>query len=386
MYKQFTMELAGRTLRIDIGRVAAQANGAAFMHYGDTVVLSTATASDKPREGIDFFPLSVEFEEKLYSVGKIPGGFNKREGKASENAVLTARVIDRPMRPLFPKDYRNDVTLNNLVMSVDPQCRPELVAMLGSAIATSISDIPFAGPCATTQVGMVDGEFIINPSQEQWKNGDLNLTVASTSEKVIMIEAGANEIPEDKMLEAIYKAHEINQEIIAFINKIVAEVGKAKHEYTSCAVPEELFAAIRELVPPQEMEEAVFTDQKQEREEKIFPGYVLVEMVMTDQAWYIARNTPGVTGFLGSHGGGSKPTPLLPEEVDRIMKRMGTETTVSDIDVKEGDTVKVIAGSFANMTAKVVEVDHEKQKIKATVEMFGRETAAELGFDQIDTF
>ena len=269
MYKQFTMELAGRTLRIDIGRVAAQANGAAFMHYGDTVVLSTATASDKPREGIDFFPLSVEFEEKLYSVGKIPGGFNKREGKASENAVLTARVIDRPMRPLFPKDYRNDVTLNNLVMSVDPQCRPELVAMLGSAIATSISDIPFAGPCATTQVGMIDGEFVINPSQEQWKNGDLNLTVASTSEKVIMIEAGANEVPEDKMIEAIYKAHEVNQEIIAFINQIVAEVGRPKHEYTSCAVPEELFAAIRELVPPQEMEEAVFTDEKQVREENI---------------------------------------------------------------------------------------------------------------------
>lgn len=269
MYKQFTMELAGRTLRIDIGRVAAQANGAAFMHYGDTVVLSTATASDKPREGIDFFPLSVEFEEKLYSVGKIPGGFNKREGKASENAVLTARVIDRPMRPLFPKDYRNDVTLNNLVMSVDPQCRPELVAMLGSAIATSISDIPFAGPCATTQVGMVDGEFIINPTQEQWKNGDLNLTVASTSEKVIMIEAGANEIPEAQMIEAIYKAHEVNQEIIAFINQIVAEVGKPKHEYTSCAVPEELFAAIREIVPPEEMEEAVFTDEKQVREENI---------------------------------------------------------------------------------------------------------------------
>ncbi len=269
MYKQFTMDLAGRTLQVDIGRVAAQANGAAFMHYGDTVVLSTATASDKPREGIDFFPLSVEFEEKLYAVGKIPGGFNKREGKASENAVLTARVIDRPMRPLFPKDYRNDVTLNNLVMSVDPQCRPELVAMLGSAIATSISDIPFAGPCATTQVGMIDGEFVINPSQEQWKNGDLNLTVASTSEKVIMIEAGANEIPEDKMIEAIYKAHEINQEIIAFINQIVAEVGKTKHEYTSCAVPEELFAAIRELVPPEQMEEAVFTDEKQVREENI---------------------------------------------------------------------------------------------------------------------
>ncbi|MCI8482785.1 MAG: polyribonucleotide nucleotidyltransferase [Lachnospiraceae bacterium] len=269
MLKQFTMELAGRTLRVDIGRVAAQANGAALMHYGDTVVLCTATASDKPREGIDFFPLSVEYEEKLYSVGKIPGGFNKREGKASENAVLTSRVIDRPMRPLFPKDYRNDVTLNNLVMSVDPQCRPELVAMLGSAIATSISDIPFAGPCATTQIGMINGEFVINPSQEQWKNGDLNLTVASTSEKVIMIEAGANEIPEDKMIEAIYKAHEINQTIIAFINEMTAEVGKAKHTYTSCAVPEELFAAIRELVPPEKMEEAVFTDEKQVREENI---------------------------------------------------------------------------------------------------------------------
>ncbi len=269
MYKSYTMELAGRTLRVDIGRVAAQANGAAFMHYGDTVVLSTATSSDKPREGIDFFPLSVEFEEKLYSVGKIPGGFNKREGKASENAVLTARVIDRPMRPLFPKDYRNDVTLNNMVMSVDPECRPELVAMLGAAISASISDIPFDGPCAMTQVGMADGEFIINPSQEQWKNGDLNLTVASTKEKVMMIEAGANEVPEDKMIEAIYLAHGINQELIAFIEKIVAEVGKPKHEYTSCAVPEELFAAIREIVPPEEMEQAVFTDDKQTREENI---------------------------------------------------------------------------------------------------------------------
>ena len=269
MYKSYTMELAGRTLRVDVGRVAAQANGAAFMHYGDTVVLSTATASDKPRDGIDFFPLSVEYEEKLYSVGKIPGGFNKREGKASENAILTSRVIDRPMRPLFPKDYRNDVTLNNMVMSVDPSCRPELVAMLGAAIATSISDIPFAGPCAMTQVGMIDGEFIINPSQEQWKKGDLNLTVASTREKVIMIEAGANEIPEVKMIEAIYKAHEVNQTIIKFIDQIVAEVGKEKHSYTSCAVPEELFAAIKEIIPQEEMEKAVFTDDKQTREENI---------------------------------------------------------------------------------------------------------------------
>ena len=269
MYKTFSMELAGRTLSVDVNRVGKQANGCAFMHYGDTTVLSTATASDKPREGIDFFPLSVEYEEKLYAVGKIPGGFNKREGKASENAILTSRVIDRPMRPLFPKDYRNDVTLNNMVMSVDSECRPELVAMLGAAIATCISDIPFDGPCAMTQMGMVDGELVVNPSQEQWKNGDLNLTVASTSEKVIMIEAGANEIPEATMIEAIYKAHEINQTIIAFINQIVAEVGKPKHEYTSCAVPEELFAAMKEIVPPAQMEEAVFTDEKQVREENI---------------------------------------------------------------------------------------------------------------------
>lgn len=269
MYKKFEMELAGRTLRVDVGRVAAQANGAAFMHYGDTVVLSTATASDKPREGIDFFPLSVEYEEKLYSVGKIPGGFNKREGKASENAILTSRVIDRPMRPLFPKDYRNDVTLNNLVMSVDPECSPELTAMLGSAIATAISDIPFDGPCATTQVGLIDGEFIFNPNEAQNAVSDLKLTVASTAEKVIMIEAGANEVPEDKMIEAIYAAHEINQQVIEFINKIVAECGKPKHSYTSCAVPEELFTAIKEIVPPEEMEKAVFTDEKQEREENI---------------------------------------------------------------------------------------------------------------------
>ena len=269
MYQTYEMELAGRTLRVDINRVGRQANGCAFMHYGDTVVLSTATASEKPREGIDFFPLSVEFEEKLYAVGKIPGGFNKREGKASENAILTSRVIDRPMRPLFPKDYRNDVTLNNMVMSVDPACRPELVAMLGAAIATCISDIPFDGPCAMTQVGMKDGAFIINPSQEEWKNGDLNLTVASTKEKVIMIEAGANEVPEDRMIEAIYRAHEINQTIIAFIEKIVSEVGKKKHEYTSCAVPEEMFEEMKRVVAPEDMEVAVFTDDKQTREENI---------------------------------------------------------------------------------------------------------------------
>ena len=288
MFKSFTMELAGRTLRVDVGRVGAQANGCALVQYGDTTVLSTATASEKPRDGIDFFPLSVEYEEKMYAVGKIPGGFNKREGKASENAVLTSRVIDRPMRPLFPKDYRNDVTLNNMVMSVDPECRPELTAMIGSAIATCISDIPFDGPCAMTQIGLVDGEFIINPSQEQWKNGDLNLTVASTSEKVIMIEAGANEVPEDKMIEAIYIAHDINLTIIEFINKMVAEVGKAKHEYTSCAIPAELFDAMKEVVTPLEMEEAVFTDVKQVREENLRVIRDRLEAAFADNAEWLA--------------------------------------------------------------------------------------------------
>ena len=268
-YKSYSMELAGRTLRVDVGRVAKQANGAVFIHYGDTVILSTATASEKPREGIDFFPLSVEFEEKMYSVGKIPGGFNKREGKASEHAVLTSRVIDRPMRPLFPKDYRNDVTLNNLVMSVDPDANPEVVAMLGSAIAVSISDIPFDGPIAATQVGLVDGKLVFNPMAEEKEHSDLALTVASTREKVIMIEAGANEVPEDKMIEAIFAAHELNQEIIKFFDGIVAECGKEKHSYTSCAVPDELFAAIKEIVPQEAMEEAVFTDEKQVREENI---------------------------------------------------------------------------------------------------------------------
>ncbi len=288
MYKKYEMELAGRPLRIDIDRVSAQANGAALMHYGETVVLSTATASEKPREGIDFFPLSVEYEEKLYSVGKIPGGFNKREGKASENSVLTSRVIDRPMRPLFPNDYRNDVTLNNLVMSVDPDCSPELTAMLGSAIATAISDIPFNGPCATTQVGLIDGEFVFNPNAAQKAVSDLQLTVASTKEKVIMIEAGANEVPEDKMIEAIYAAHEVNQSVIAFIDTIVADCGKAKHTYTSCAVPEELFEAMKEIVTPLEMEEAVFTDVKQVREENIRNIKNKLEEAFADKAEWLA--------------------------------------------------------------------------------------------------
>ncbi|HWT76600.1 MAG TPA: polyribonucleotide nucleotidyltransferase [Mobilitalea sp.] len=269
MYKSFSMELAGRTLTVDVGRVAAQANGAALMHYGDTVVLSTATASDKPREGIDFFPLSVEYEEKLYAVGKIPGGFIKRESKPSENAILTSRVIDRPMRPLFPKDYRNDVTLNNLVLCVDQDCSPEVTAMLGSAIATCISDIPFDGPTASTMVGMVDGQLVFNPTSAQREKSTLALTVASTKEKVIMIEAGANELPEDKMIEAIFAAHEVNQKIIEFIAKIAAEVGKEKHSYVSCDTPVDLYEDMVNFITPQAMEEAVFTDEKQVREANI---------------------------------------------------------------------------------------------------------------------
>ena len=269
MYKSYSMELCGRALTVDVGRVAAQANGAAFMHYGDTVVLSTATASEEPRDGIDFFPLSVEYEEKMYAVGKIPGGFNKREGKASEHAILTSRVIDRPMRPLFPKDYRNDVTLNNMVMSVDPDCSPEITAMLGSAIATCISDIPFDGPTASTRVGMVDGELVFNPTSAQRAVSDLELTVASTRDKVIMIEAGANEIPEAKMIEAIFAAHEINQKIIAFIDTIVADCGKPKHSYQSYDVDAELWEDMTSFIPGPEMEEAVFTDEKQVREENI---------------------------------------------------------------------------------------------------------------------
>lgn len=269
MYKTFSMELAGRTLSVDIGRVAAQANGAAFMRYGNTVVLSTATASEKPREGIDFFPLSVEYHEKMYSVGRIPGGFTRREGKPTDNSILTCRVIDRPMRPLFPKDYRNDVTLENVVMDVDQDCAPELVAMLGSALATCISDIPFDGPTAATQVGLVDGELVYNPTSEQRKVSDLSLTVASTRDKVIMIEAGANEVAEETMIEAIYGAHALNGQIIEFFDKIVAECGKEKHEYEHFDTPEDLWNDMVSFITPEAMEEAVFTDVKQVREENI---------------------------------------------------------------------------------------------------------------------
>ena len=320
-YKTYSMELAGKTLSIDIDRVGKQANGCAFMHYGDTTVLCTATASKQPREGIDFFPLSVEYEEKFYSVGKMPGGFNKREGKASENAILTSRVIDRPMRPLFPKDYRNDVTLDAMVMSVDPECRPELVGMLGCALATTISDIPFDGPCAMTQMGMKNGEFIVNPSQKDWDEGDLKLTVASVGQKVIMIEAGANEISDEKMLEAIYKCHEVNLQVIEFFKKIQAEVGKEKHSYESCAIPEAMFEKMKEIVPPEEMEEATFSDDKQTRDAAVAAVQEKIAEALADnEEW----------------------APLVPEAVYQYQKKTVRKMILKDHKRPDGRDIKEI--------------------------------------------
>ncbi len=320
-YKTYSMELAGKTLSIDIDRVGKQANGCAFMHYGDTTVLCTATASKQPREGIDFFPLSVEYEEKFYSIGRMPGGFNKREGKASENAILTSRVIDRPMRPLFPKDYRNDVTLNAMVMAVDPECRPELVGMLGCALATTISDIPFDGPCAMTQMGMKNGEFIVNPSQKEWDEGDLKLTVASVGQKVIMIEAGANEISDEKMIEAIYKCHDVNLEIIEFFKKIQAEVGKPKHEYESCAIPEAMFEKMKEIVTPEEMEVATFSDDKQTREAAVAAAQEKIQEALADnEEW----------------------APLVPEAVYQYQKKTVRKMILKDHKRPDGRDIKEI--------------------------------------------
>ena len=294
MVKEFKMELAGRTLRAVIGKVAEQANGAVLLYYGDTVVLSTATASEKPREGIDFFPLSVDYEERLYAVGKIPGSFVKREGRPTENAILTARCIDRPMRPLFPKDYRNDVSLVNTVLCVDQDCSPEILAMLGSSIAVSISDIPFAGPIGAVSVGLVNGELVINPTSAQREISELDLTVASTKEKVVMIEAGAKEVPEEKVLEAIFYGHEINSQIVDFINQIVAECGKPKHAYEEHVVPEKVMSALMQVISQERMEEAVFTDVKQVREENIakltaeFEAYI-AELPEEDQEEFKAN-------------------------------------------------------------------------------------------------
>ena len=317
----YTMDLAGRTLRVEIGKVGKQANGCAFMQYGDTTVLCTATASKKPRDGIDFFPLSVEYVEKFYAIGRFPGGFNKREGKPSENAILTSRVIDRPMRPLFPKDYRNDVTIEDMVMSVDPECRPELVAMIGSSIAASISDIPFDGPCAMTQIGIQDGKFLVNPGQEAWDKGDLRLTVASVGQKVIMIEAAANEIPEDRMLEAIYMAHEVNLQVIDFIKKIVAEVGKPKHEYIHCTVPQELVERLYELVPQEEMEKAVFADEKAIRDQNISDITDRVNEALADQEEWL---------------------PLVPEAIYQYEKKTVRKMILKDHKRPDGRQIRQI--------------------------------------------
>ena len=269
MSRVYSTELAGRTLSVEIGKVAGLANGACLVTYGETVVLSTATASEKPRQGIDFFPLSVDYEEKFYAIGKIPGGFIKREGRPSENSILTSRIIDRPIRPLFPKDYRNDCAVVNTVLCVDQDNQPEVVAMNGTSIALAISDIPFLGPTGATIVGLVDGELVFNPNAEEREKTDMTLTVFSTADKITMIEADGNEIPEEVMIDAIFKAHELNKEIVAFINSIVEKEGKPKQKYEVTGIPEEMFVSMKEIIPSDEMEAAVFTDDKQQRQDRL---------------------------------------------------------------------------------------------------------------------
>lgn len=269
MSRVYSTELAGRTLSVEIGKVAGLANGAAIVTYGETTVLSVAVASEKPREGVDFFPLSVDFEEKSYANGKIPGGFIKREGRPSENSVLTSRVIDRPIRPLFPKDYRNDCGIVNTVLAVDEDNQPEIVALIGTSIALSISNIPFQGPLGSCFVGYVDGEIVINPTLEQRKKTQMNVTVCSTSEKITMIEADAKEVPEALMVEAIFKGHEENKKVVEFINSIVAKEGKEKQSYIEVGIPADMFTAMKEIVPPSEVEVAVFAEDKTDRFAKI---------------------------------------------------------------------------------------------------------------------
>ncbi len=269
MYRSYTMELAGRTLTAEIGRVAELANGAVLLRYGETVVLVTATASEKPREGIDFFPLSIDYEERLYSVGKIPGGFIKREGRPSEKAILTSRCIDRPMRPLFPKDYRNDVSIVATVMAVDQDCSPEVTAMIGAALALNISDIPFTDPVGSVNIGYCDGELVVNPTAEQKETTLLSLTVSSKKDKVMMIEAGAYEISDDLMMKAIRLAHEENGKIVKWIEEIVEKEGKEKAPYEEHIIPENVYNIIREYITDARMEEAVYAEKKQDRDAKI---------------------------------------------------------------------------------------------------------------------
>ena len=268
MEKVFKTEIAGRPFTVEVGHFAQFANGSALVKYGDTTVLSTATASTQPREGIDFFPLSVDYEEKMYAVGKIPGGFLKREGRPGEKAILTSRVIDRPIRPLFPKDLRNDVSVNNLVMSVDPDCSPEIAAMLGTSISIAISDIPWKGPIGGVVLGLIDGKTIINPTLEQRQESQMYVTLAGTLTKICMVEAGANEVPDDVMLNAIAEGHEEIKKIVEFINGIVAEVGKEKFTYESADVPEEVFDAVKEY-GWDKMREAVLAVDKEVRDANV---------------------------------------------------------------------------------------------------------------------
>ena len=274
-FRTFETTLAGRPLVVETGKMAQLANGSCLVRYGDTTILCTATASAKPRDGVDFFPMSVDYEEKMYSVGKIPGSFQRRESRPSEKAILTSRVIDRPIRPLFPKDMRNDVTLVCTVMSVDPDCQPETTAMIGASIAIAISDIPWAGPISGVVVGMVDGQFVINPTAEQEKKSEMHVTVASTADLVAMIEAGANEIDNDTMFDAIMAGHEANQQIVAFINDIVKEIGKEKFAFTSNDPDPAMYEAIKDFAIEM-VREALDTDDKRIRDERLKPVYAAV--------------------------------------------------------------------------------------------------------------
>ena len=267
-HKIFKMDFAGRELSVEIGKIAQLASGSAILTYGETMVMVNVSKSAQPRDGIDFFPLSVDYEEKLYSVGKIPGGFLKREGKPSEKAILTSRLIDRPIRPLFPKGFRNDVQVVATVLSVDPDCTPDIVSMIGSSIALSISDIPFNGPTGSVLVGLVDGAFVVNPTAEQREKSSMHLVVSGTKDAIMMVEAGGDEIPDTLMLEAILFAHEEIKKVVAFIEEIVAEVGKEKMEVTLFKIDEEVEKAVREFATA-DMKEAVKTIEKLERMEKM---------------------------------------------------------------------------------------------------------------------
>ena len=267
-FKVYETTLAGRKLVIETGKFAALANGSVTVRYGETVVMANVTASKQPREGIDFFPLAVDFEERMYSVGKIPGGYLKREGRPSEKAILASRLIDRPIRPLFPKDLRNDVVVAVTVLSVDPDNSPEIAGMIAASAALSISDIPFDGPIGGVNVGLVENEIVINPTLEQRTKSDLNMTVAATSERVCMIEAGANEVPEDIVIKGIFKAHEVIKELVAFIKNIQSEIGKEKFSYESFEVDHDMYEDIKSYCIDA-LKDALDTADKQTRDDKV---------------------------------------------------------------------------------------------------------------------